>query len=350
MKDSGFYEVSCPIPRSTNDRIMLGHGGGGQLTQQLLREKMSRLYEDASHMMHDSAVFKAGSTRLAFTTDSFVVQPLFFPGGNIGSLSVIGTANDLAMSGARPEFLSFSLIIEEGLQFECLERVLDSVQDSLRSCGMRCLTGDTKVVEQGKGDGLFINTSGIGSLHHDRMIHPSRIREGDAIVLSGDLGRHGLAVMTARSQGVLQNDVLSDCAELYPMVAGLLNKDLDIHCLRDLTRGGLASGLNELAEASHLGALVWEEAIPLHPSVEACCEILGLDPLILANEGRFICVLPEEQAETACRELKKHAAGQQAVVLGRFVNEGTCDVRIRSSWGTERLLLMPSGEVLPRIC
>lgn len=350
MKDSGFYGLSCASPRAANDRIMLGHGGGGQLSQQLLREKMSRLYEDASYMMHDSAVFRASCERLAFTTDSFVVNPLFFPGGNIGSLSVIGTANDLAMSGARPEYMSFAVIIEEGLPFECLERVLDSVQESLRLCGMRCLTGDTKVVEQGKADGIFINTSGIGSLQHHLMIHPSRIREGDAIVLSGDLGRHGVAVMTARSQGVLQNDVLSDCAELYPMVAGLLDQGLDIHCLRDLTRGGLASALNELAEASGHGALVWEDAIPLHPSVHACCEILGLDPLILANEGRFICILPEAQAEAACREMKKHAAGQQAVVLGRFLSEGTPHVRIRSSWGTERLLLMPRGEVLPRIC
>jgi hydrogenase expression/formation protein HypE len=329
---------------------MLGHGGGGQLSQQLLREKMSRLYEDTSNMMHDSAVFRAPCERLAFTTDSFVVQPLFFPGGNIGSLSVIGTANDLAMSGARPEFISFAVIIEEGLRLECLEQVLDSVQESLRLCGMRCLTGDTKVVEQGKGDGLFINTSGIGSLQHGLMIHPSRIREGDAIVLSGDPGRHGVAVMTARSQGILQNDLLSDCANLYPMIAGLLDKGLDIHCLRDLTRGGLASALNELADASRLGALIWEESIPLHPTVQACCEILGLDPLILANEGRFLCVLPEAQAETACHVMKQHAAGQEAVVLGRFLSEGAPDVRIRSSWGTERLLLMPNGEVLPRIC
>jgi hydrogenase expression/formation protein HypE len=329
---------------------MLGHGGGGQLSRQLLRDKMGRLYEDASYMMHDSAVFKASSERLAFTTDSFVVQPLFFPGGDIGSLSVFGTVNDLAMSGARPDSMSFAVIMEEGLRLDCLERVIDSVQESMRLCGVRCLTGDTKVVEQGKGDGLFINTSGIGSLHHDRIIHPSRIRDGDAIVLSGDLGRHGVAVMTARSQAVLQNDVLSDCATLYPMVAGLLNKGLDIHCLRDLTRGGLASALNELAEAACLGAIVWEESIPLLPAVHACCEILGLDPLVLPNEGRFICVLPEAEAETACREMKQHAGGQGAVVLGRFLSEGAPDVRIRSSWGTERLLVMPSGEVLPRIC
>lgn len=350
MNETKDYGMSCPRPRAATDRIMLGHGGGGQLSHQLIRERMSRLYDDHALFLHDSAVFSAPGERLAFTTDSFVVQPLFFPGGDIGTLSVLGTANDLAMAGARPDFLSFALIIEEGLPLETLDRVLDSVRDSLQSSGMRCLTGDTKVVERGKGDGLFINTSGIGSLRDGPLIHPSRIREGDAIVLSGDLGKHGVAVMTARSHGVLQNNVLSDCTSLHPIVASLLDKGLDLHCLRDLTRGGLAAALNELAEASRLGVFIREESIPLDPSVHACCEILGLDPLLLPNEGRFICVVPEVHAEAVCSDMKNHAAGQQAAVIGRFVMEGAPHVRLRCAWGTERLLLMPSGEVLPRIC
>lgn len=350
MNDFADFNLSCPRPESSGDRIMLGHGGGGQLSHQLLRERMSRLYHDSALCLHDSAVFRPAAERLAFTTDSFVVQPLFFPGGDIGSLAVFGTANDLAMAGARPDFLSLALIIEEGFPLTALDQILESVQHSMRSSGLRCVTGDTKVIERGKGDGIFINTSGIGSLRSDVVIHPTRIHDGDVIVVSGDLGRHGVAIMTARSQGVLRNNVLSDCTSLYPIVAALLDHGLDIHCLRDLTRGGLAAALNELAEASKLGAILDEDAIPVETSVRASCEILGLDPLQLANEGRFIGILPEAEAEAACRIIREHTAGHEAAIIGRMTAEGSPVVRIRNAWGGERVLAMPSGDVLPRIC
>jgi hydrogenase expression/formation protein HypE len=350
MIEESSFGLSCPRSSQTEDRILLGHGGGGQLSHNLIKERISRLYQDSADLLHDSAVFSASTSRLAFTTDSFVVNPLFFPGGDIGSLSVYGTANDLAMSGARPEFLSIAFIIEEGFPFAALDRILDSIREAAHISGIRCVTGDTKVVERGNGDGIFINTSGIGSLREGLSIHPTRIEAGDAILLNGDVGRHGVAIMGARNQGLFQASVRSDCACLYPVVEALLDAGVDIHCLRDLTRGGLAAALNELAEASQLGVLISEEQIPIDPEVNSCCEILGLDPLALANEGRFICILPESQVAKALDVMSRYQDRYCADSIGHFVRESPGYVRLRSAWATERLLLMPSGEQLPRIC
>ncbi len=341
----------CPLPWDAEDRILLGHGGGGRLMQKLLREKIQHVYEDRTLAQHDAAVIDLASRRVAMTTDSYVIRPLFFPGGDIGSLAVYGTVNDLAMAGATPRYLSLGFIIEEGLPIATLERILESIRQAAAHAGVAIITGDTKVVERGKGDGLFINTTGIGVVAPDLIIHPSRIAEGDAILLSGDLGRHGVAVMNAReARGGWQLDVTSDCAPLHREVEALLAASLDIHCLRDLTRGGLAAALHELVHDSGCSAVINEGALPVQAQVSAYCELLGLEAYAMANEGRFICILPEREALDALRILQRFPNAQDARIIGSFVQSAPPRVRLRSEWGTERNMLLFNGEQLPRIC
>ena len=337
-----------------SERILLGHGGGGSLMQQLIREELLPLYGCSSGspgapVLHDAARLALPHGRLAFTCDGYVVQPLEFPGGDIGSLAVIGTANDLAMAAARPLHLSVSLILEEGLPLALLRRVVASMAAAAARCGLTIVTGDTKVVERGKADGLFISTSGVGLLELPDPVDPTAIQPGDVLLVSGDLGRHGVAILAVRHALDLQPPVQSDCAPLWPQVEALLAAGVRPHCLRDLTRGGLASALAELAEGSGCDLLLEEGAVPVSGSVARTCDLLGFDPLQLANEGRFVAVVPAAQKDQALAVLGA-SGGALVGCVSSAAPAGMPRVLLRTAFGTERLLLPGSGELLPRIC
>jgi hydrogenase expression/formation protein HypE len=345
------FSIACPAPAQAGDFIMLAHGGGGRLMHQLLEQYVLPAFQNqALDVRHDGAVFDAGKARLAFTTDSYVVQPLFFPGGDIGTLAVNGTVNDLAMCGARPLCLSAAFIIEEGLPFATLQRVLASMSRAAEAAGVKIVTGDTKVVDRGKGDGLFVNTAGVGIVEHSQTIAPASVRAGDAILLSGDLGRHAVAVMALRQGLEFETTIESDCAPLAEPVAALLAGGVEVHCLRDLTRGGLATTLIEIAETSRLHLHLVETSIPVEENVRGACEILGLDPLYLANEGRFIAIVAGKDAEKALAILRKHSVSGGAQKIGEVVTEPAARTTIETLIGTRRILDMHSGEQLPRIC
>lgn len=299
---------------------------------------------------HDASVFRFGDQQLAFTTDSYVVRPLFFPGGDIGSMAVHGTVNDLAMAGARPKYLSSAFIIEEGLPMETLATVVGSMQAAARSAGVEIITGDTKVVDKGKGDGLFINTAGIGVVEHALPIGPRDVQPGDAIIVSGDIGRHGMAILSVREGLQFESRIESDSAPLIEPVFSLLEAGIEVHCLRDLTRGGLTSALNEIADAANLTLRIEQALVPVREDVRAACEILGLDPLLVACEGRFVAFVPPGQAARALAVLQSTSAGQGACQVGEVLESGRARVLSRSLAGVDRLLDMPSGEQLPRIC
>ena len=338
-----------PLPHRTE--ITIGHGGGGRLTQDLIdhvfRPAFARptLYEQ-----HDGAVVTAGGARFAFTTDSHVVSPLFFPGSDIGKLAVNGTVNDLCMCGARPLWLSAAFILEEGLATETLQRAVRSMSEAATAAGVSIVTGDTKVVERGKGDGLYITTAGIGIIEHNLSIAPNSIRDGDAVIVTGDVGRHGMAIMATRANLSFESAIESDCAPLVAPVQALLAAGLELHCLRDLTRGGLATALVEIAESASLCIAIDEAAVPVTELVRGACEILGLDPFYVANEGRFICILPEAQADRALEILTRTAPGGAPARIGRVRQKPTGLVTLKSVIGAERILDRLSGEQLPRIC
>ncbi|MBA1146120.1 hydrogenase expression/formation protein HypE [Ectothiorhodospiraceae bacterium WFHF3C12] len=338
---------ACPLPLERYPAVVMGHGGGGRLMRELLQ---SLVFEalGAGSGGHDAAVVDMEGGRMAFTTDSFVVRPRIFPGGDIGALAVHGTVNDLAMAGARPRWLSVSLIIEEGLAMDELWRLLLSLRRAADEAGVTVVTGDTKVVDRGAGDGLFINTAGIGTVAPGVDIRPGRVGEGDAVLVSGDLGRHGIAVMAERESLAFESAIESDSANLAPAVAALLEAGLDIHCLRDLTRGGLSSALNEIAADAGRGILIDEAAVPVREDVAAACEVLGLDPLYVACEGRFAVFLPEDQAGRALEILTAYTP--EAAIVGRVDAGRPGRVRLTSRIGAERVLDMLSGEQLPRIC
>jgi len=299
---------------------------------------------------HDGATLTIAGTRLAFTTDSYVVKPLFFPGGDIGTLAINGTVNDLAMCGARPLYLSSAFILEEGFPMESLRRVVESMRIAAVEANVQLVTGDTKVVDKGKGDGIFVNTAGIGAVEHGLTIAPSSVRPGDVILLSGDLGRHGVAIMAMREGLQFESTIESDCGSLWEPVAALLAAGIEIHCLRDLTRGGLSSALIEIAEAAQVGISIDEISIPVREDVIGACEILGLDPLYLANEGRFIAFVPEHATTSALEILNRVAVSSGAVKIGQVLENPAGLVTMKSRLGTERILDMLSGEQLPRIC
>jgi len=346
--------VTCPVPSADTRKIMLAHGGGGRLMHRLLDDVILPILDnDFLAERHDCAVLPLPappSACLAFTTDSYVVRPLFFPGGDIGTLAVNGTVNDLAMGGARPIWLSAGLILEEGLPWDSLRRVCESLRRAGDAAGVSIVTGDTKVVERGKGDGIFINTSGIGIVEHATALGPRQVQPGDAILLSGDIGRHGIALMAVREGIRLETSLESDCAPLAQMVLRLLNADVPVHCLRDLTRGGLAGALVEIAEAAGLAFQIQEDVIPVHETVRAVCEILGLDPLHVANEGRLVAFVPPDDAERALEELRRDPLGAGAQRIGTVAAGTPGSVSLRGSFGTNRILDMLSGEQLPRIC
>jgi len=332
---------------------VLAHGGGGRLTHQLIEKIfMPAFANDALEQRHDGAVVPVNGERLAFTTDSFVVRPLLFPGGNIGDLAVNGTVNDLAMCGARPLYLSAGFILEEGLEMETLRTVVTSMKEAAAEANVKLVTGDTKVVDKGKGDGIFINTSGIGVIESNATatINPRSVQPGDAVIVSGDLGRHGIAILSVREGLEFESPILTDCANVWPAVEALLNIGIEIHCLRDLTRGGLATTLNEIAADRNICINLEEKLIPVEETVQSACEILGLDPLYVANEGRFAVFLPAPHVDTALGVLRKVEVSQGAVQVGRVEENPGRTVVLQSRIGGNRVVDMLSGEQLPRIC
>lgn len=346
--EAGF---ACPTPIGQYPRVLLAHGGGGLLTHQLIERLFVPAFSnDALAARHDGARVDVHGARLAFTTDSYVVRPLFFPGGDIGSLAVNGTVNDLAMCGARPLYLSVAFILEEGLEMETVHRVAASMRRAADEAGVLLVTGDTKVVDRGKGDGLYVNTAGIGAVEHDRLIAPASVREGDVVLLSGDIGRHGMAIMSAREGLSFESTIESDCAPLGSSVQALFEAGVDVHCLRDLTRGGLASALVEIAEASGLHIAIEERWIPVREDVRAACEILGFDPMYVANEGRFAAFVAPHDAERALDILRAVPPSQDAIRIGAVGSAPQGTVTMRSRIGATRVVDMLTGEQLPRIC
>ena len=383
VKTSSF-NLSCPVPRVADDRIVLAHGGGGRLTHQLIEKIFLPAFCNAAlEQRHDGAVVPVNGSRLAFTTDSFVVRPLIFPGGNIGDLAVNGTVNDLAMCGARPLYLSSGFILEEGLEMETLRIVVASMHEAAARANVKLVTGDTKVVDKGKGDGIFINTSGIGVIEDfpglaptarggapavganpksgvphvspnlrdmGITIGPASVQPGDVVIVSGDLGRHGIAILSMREGLEFESPILSDTANVWPSVEALLNAGIEIHCLRDLTRGGLATTLNEIAGDRNVCINLQESAIPVDEVVQGACEILGLDPLYVANEGRFAAFVPAAQAERAIEVMRSVPVSQGAVRVGKVEESPGRTVVLQSRIGGNRVVDMLSGEQLPRIC
>jgi len=343
--------LACPAPISHRDSVTMAHGGGGRLMHQLIESTFLTTFSNpAIQARHDGAMLEIAGARLAFTTDSYVVHPLFFPGGDIGTLAVNGTVNDLAMCGARPLYLSAGFILEEGLAVEALGRVVRSMQRAAEAAGVQIVTGDTKVVDRGKGDGVFVNTAGIGMVEHELPIGPSSVLPGDAILLSGDIGRHGIAIMAAREGLEFESAIESDCAPLAAPVMALLEAGIEVHCLRDLTRGGLASGLVEIAQAADVHVKIDEACIPIEPDVHAACEILGFDPVYVANEGRFIAFVPGHQAELGLKVLQGFEVCGRASWLGKVEANPSGVVTMRTRIGAHRIVDMLSGEQLPRIC
>jgi hydrogenase expression/formation protein HypE len=345
------FAPACPIPISQYPHVLLAHGGGGRLMHQLIGQMFLAAFRNPLlETQHDSTVVDWNDKKLAFTTDSYVVRPLIFPGGDVGSLAVHGTVNDLAMSGARPLYLSAAFIIEEGLPMATLWKIICSMQEAAQRCGVQIITGDTKVVDKSKGDGVFINTAGIGVIEHDRKIAPQTVRPGDAVLVSGDLGRHGMAIMAVREGLQFESAIESDSAPVHEIVLELVQAGIEIHCLRDLTRGGLASALNEIAEASSVRIEIAEKLIPVREDVHAACEMLGLDPLHVACEGRFIAFIAGRDAERALKIMRGHSIGAGSVMIGKTVENCESIVLLKSAIGASRILVMPGGEQLPRIC
>ena len=344
-------ELSCPLPLDDYPAITLAHGGGGKMTQRLIRDIFLPAFGNpALAPLHDGAVVAPPLGRLALTTDSFVVRPLIFPGGDIGSLAVNGTINDLAMCGARPLYLTAGFILEEGLSVATLWRVVQSMRRAAEAAGVVIVTGDTKVVERGKGDGIYINTAGVGVLEHDLQIGPGSVRSGDALLLSGDIGRHGMAVMAQREGLRFETTIETDCAPLWAPVAALLSAGLHPRCLRDLTRGGLATCLLEIADGAGLGLRIREGEVPVPEEVAGACEILGLDPLYVANEGRFLALMPPEEADRALAVLRSCNVSAGAVRVGEVLAGPAGQAEAVSVLGVGRRLTLLSGEQLPRIC
>ncbi|MFG3309330.1 hydrogenase expression/formation protein HypE [Streptomyces wuyuanensis] len=342
---------TCPLPHRDASRVVMGHGGGGALSAELVRDVFAPAYGGpALSAMGDSATVELGGARLAFSTDSFVVRPLFFPGGSIGDLAVNGTANDLAMSGARPAFLSCGFILEEGVETEVVRRVAEALGEAARTAGVEVATGDTKVVEAGHGDGVYINTSGIGLIPPGVDLRPQRVVPGDVVIVSGPIGVHGVAVMSVREGLEFGVEIESDCAALAGLVEAMLAVTPDLHVLRDPTRGGLAAALNEIASASGTGVVVRERAVPVPAPVASACAVLGLDPMYVANEGKLVAFVPREHADAVLAAMRAHPLGAEAAVIGEAVAAHPGMVVARTGLGGTRVVDLPLGEQLPRIC
>ena len=344
--------LQCPLPASEHTTVLLAHGGGGRLTQSLIETLFLDAFRNpALAALHDGAVLSLEGGRFAFSTDSFVIRPLFFPGGDIGSLAVHGTVNDVAMCGARPIALSAGFILEEGLPMQDLRRVVLSMKEAAALSGVPIVTGDTKVVDRGTGDGIFINTPGLGLIPPGIEIDPRRARPGDAVILSGSIADHGIAVLSVREGLRFETELKSDSAPLHALVEKILAAaGGDVHVLRDPTRGGVASALNEIASASGAGIRISEAAIPVREEVRGACEILGLDPLYVANEGKCLAIVAREKAEAVLSAMRNDPLGREAALIGEVVEEHRGKVVLRSRIGGSRVVEMLSGEPLPRIC
>lgn len=342
------FNLICPIPIQKYPHVLLAHGGGGKLMRQLIDQMFLPIFGEPNQVEHDAATLKLNGNKIAFTTDSYVVNPLFFPGGDIGSMAIHGTVNDLAMAGARPLYLSVSFILEEGLPIQTLWEIIISMKKAADNAQVKIVTGDTKVVDKGKGDGIFINTSGIGIIEHNLIINPLSVRPGDGVIINGDLGRHGIAIMAVREGLEFETTIESDSSPVADVVLKLLESEIEIHCLRDLTRGGLASTLNEIASAAEVAIEIKETAIPVLEEVKGACEILGFDPLYVANEGRFAVFVPEKDIEKTLSILQ--ARIPEACLIGFVKETSTPLVTMESTIGAKRIINMLSGEQLPRIC
>lgn len=344
-------ELSCPVPLPARDTILLGHGSGGKLSAELIRDVfLSRLTNPVLARLDDQAVVSINGQRLALTTDSFVVKPLFFPGGNIGSLAVHGTINDLAMGGATPLYLTAAFIIEEGFPIADLRRIVDSMQHAAEGAGVQVVTGDTKVVEKGSGDGLFINTTGIGIVADGVELSANRARPGDKVLLSGSIGEHGIAILAQREGLEFETAIRSDSAALHSLVREMLQSTNAIRCMRDPTRGGVSSSLNEIAQQSHVGIELDEPSIPVREEVRGACELLGLDPLYVANEGKLISIVAANAVNQLLDAMRRHPLGQDAQVIGTVKQDHLGLVTMRTPLGTTRIVDMLAGDQLPRIC
>ncbi len=351
MKPSGDSSPVCRFPLTEHPHISMAHGGGGRLTDQLVHEMFAPLFESPdSESQHDGALLNIAGSQLAFTTDSYVVDPLFFPGGDIGTLAVYGTVNDLAMCGAKPQYLCASFILEEGFPTESLWRIALSMRQAALQSGVRIVTGDTKVVDHGRGHGVFITTAGVGAVNHNLRIGPGSLRAGDVVIISGDVGRHGIAVMAQREGLSFETTIESDCAPLSSAVMQLIEAGIEIHCLRDLTRGGMATALVEIAESSDLHIGIDESKVPVCEDVRGACELLGLDPMYVANEGRFIVIVPASDADRTAAILGTCFPGLGSTIVGEVTDREAGVVTMRSIIGIERMVDMHSGEQLPRIC
>ncbi|MGQ0631358.1 MAG: hydrogenase expression/formation protein HypE [Sporichthyaceae bacterium] len=331
----------------------MGHGGGGQLSAELVEHLFMPAFRGGDGSvadLGDSAVVSLGGARIAFSTDTYVVRPLFFPGGSIGDLAVNGTVNDLAMSGAVPAYLSCGFVLEEGTDLAVVGRIAHDLGAAARAAGVRVVTGDTKVVDAGHGDGVYLNTAGIGAVPDGVDIRPDRACVGDVIIVSGDIGVHGIAIMSVREGLEFGTQIVSDCAALHPLVAAMLDVTRDLHVLRDPTRGGLATSLNEIAAASRVGVRIIERSVPVPPDVAGACALLGLDPLYVANEGKLVAFVPREHAEEVLAVMRAHPLGADAAVIGECVDAHHGMVVATTTFGATRVVDIPLGEQLPRIC
>jgi hydrogenase expression/formation protein HypE len=342
---------SCPLPLTNYKEIVLAHGSGGKLSQELIQKiVLPQFRNDLLEPLHDGALFSVGDTRLAFSTDSYVVSPIFFPGGDIGKLAVHGTVNDLAMCGARPLHLSVGFILEEGLPMDDFWRVVQSMREAADAAGVTLVTGDTKVVDRGKADKIFINTSGIGVVPKGVNIDPKRARPGDKIILSGAIAVHGIAIMSVREGLEFETEIASDTAPLNGLVEAILATKTDVHVLRDPTRGGITSALSEITQSAGTGMVLDEARIPISEEVKGACEILGLDPLYVANEGKLLAIVPADAADAVLAAMQAHPLGRDAAIIGEVTADHAGFVLMKTRIGGTRVVDMLSGEQLPRIC
>lgn len=351
MSEKAEFILSCPLPITNYKNILLGHGSGGKLSADLTKKIfLSQFDNPYLGPLNDGAVFEVNGTRFAFTTDSYVVSPIFFPGGDIGRLAVNGTVNDLAVSGAKPLYISAGFILEEGLPMEDLWKVVVSMKSACEEAGVMLVTGDTKVVDRGKADKIFINTSGIGVVENGVEVSANRAKPGDKVILSGAIGVHGIAIMSVREGLEFETQILSDTAPLVSLIGDMLDTSKKINCMRDPTRGGVASTLNEIASSSHVGIRIEEKKLPIPREVKGACEMLGLDPLYVANEGKLIAIVDREDAESIVEKMRANPLGREAIIIGEVISEHPGIVFMKTKIGGTRVVDMLTGEQLPRIC
>ncbi len=349
--DESLLTASCPLPLTDYKEIVLAHGSGGKLSHQLVSKMVvPQFANELLAPLHDGAIFSLGAGRVAFSTDSYVVSPIFFPGGDIGKLAVHGTVNDLAMCGARPLYLSVGFILEEGTPMEDFWRVVQSMRAAADEAGVQLVTGDTKVVDRGKADKIFINTAGIGVVPEGVNISPLRARPGDKVIISGPIAVHGIAIMSVREGLEFETEIASDTAALNGLVGALLAACDDVHVLRDPTRGGVTSSVTEIAQSAGVGVVLNEASIPISEEVKGACEILGLDPLYVANEGKLIAIVPPHEAESVLAAMHGHSLGKDAAIIGEITTDHPGFVVMKTRVGGQRVVDMLSGEQLPRIC